>query len=360
MYVKGDRNSTDYYRIYQYLDKLDGKDCKCVYRMQMVGTAYRKWMPVSGKPIYIKILVYLYIYFRRLRDLLCDCVNPPKILILHRGLIGRYMPYSFRFLLKNIVSRGTKLIWDYDDHIVANGEVSQVVFNEIARLSTHFFLTHEYLKSLLPLDCQQKAMILPTTDGDMYHLYTERLEKERLTLLQKEVILVWVATAGNIKFLESIIPILDETASLLYKLKNQKLILKVVCNIPLSCSCENLVVENIHWMRDRAIQEMLKSHIGIMPLIDSEIARGKGGFKLVQYLSIGLPCIGSDVGYNVSVISSDCGFLANCTDDWKEAILRLSDSSLWKSYSKSAFRRWKANFSYEKNLQIWRGFIINS
>lgn len=357
VYVKGDRNSTDYYRIYQYLDKLDGKYCRCVYRLQMGGTAYKKWMPVSDKPFYIKVVVYFYIYFRRLYGLMCDWINPPHVLILHRSLIGRYVPYSFRFLLEKIVSKGTILIWDYDDQIIANGEVSQAVFNKCAKLATHVLVTHDYLKSLLPIAFQDKAIIIPTTDGDMYHLFTEALNKRRLEYLSKRVVLVWVATAGNMIFLESIIAVLDEVACLLRKSDGRELVLKVICNASLPCKCKNLIVENIPWTRTQAIQGMMDSHIGIMPLIDNEVTRGKGGFKLIQYLSIGLPCIGSNVGYNNVVISTECGFLVKNATEWKNAILELSNIALWKSYSISAFHYWESHFSYERNLKVWRNLI---
>ena len=357
VYVKGDRNSTDYYRIYQYLDKLHGEECRCVYRIQMGDKFYRKWMPVSDKPLYIKIFVYLYIYFRRLYGLLNDWIYVPDIVVLHRGLIGRYMPYSFRILLKSIISRGAKLIWDYDDHIMANNEVSKFTFNEFANLSSHVLITHDYLKSLLPIYCQSKAIKLPTTDGDMYNLFSPKINEERLSLLDKQVNLVWVATGRNIRFLKSIVPVLDKAAHILYESSGRSLILKVICNVPLKCECSLLKIENIPWTRQNAIQGMIESHIGLMPLADSEFTRGKGGFKLVQYLSIGLPCIGSDVGYNHSVVSADCGFVVQTNKDWITAILKLSDTSLWESYSKCAFSRWRHLFSYEKNLEVWRCLI---
>lgn len=357
VYVKGDRNSTDYYRIYQYLDKLDNKDYKCVYHVQMDGKSYQKWMPVSNKPIYIKIVVYLSIYFRRLFDLMRDWLNPPQILVLHRGLIGRYVPYSFRFLLKRITARGTRLIWDYDDHIIANGEVPQAVFNECAELASHILVTHDFLKALLPPSCQHKAIIIPTTDGDMYPLYSKELNKTRLEQLRKNVILVWVATKRNLRFLKPVMPALDKAARTLMELDGRKLKLKVICNAPLEGEYENIIVENIPWTRERAIHGMMESHIGIMPLIDSEITRGKGGFKLIQYLSIGLPCIGSDVGYNKTVISSECGSLVKDERGWEDAIMRFSNLSLWQIYSESAFRHWNENFSFEKNLYTWKQII---
>ena len=169
--------------------------------------------------------------------------------------------------------------------------------------------------------------------------------------------MVWVATRTNLLFLKKIMPALDKAARTLIELDGRKLKLKVICNAPLEGKYENITVENIPWTRDRAIHGMMESHIGIMPLIDCETTRGKGGFKLIQYLSIGLPCIGSDVGYNKTVISSECGSLVKNERDWEDAIMRFSNLSLWQIYSEFAFRHWNENFSFEKNLDTWKQII---
>ena len=359
IYVKGDRNSTDYYRIYQYFDKINSGECVCKYRIQLGNKLYRKWMPIADKPLLIKVFAFFYIYFRRLWSLLVDFVFVPDIIVLHRSFIGRFMPYSFRLLLRGIILRGAKLIWDFDDHIVANGEVSQRTFDFFSKSASCVLVTHDYLKSLLHTSFQNKVVILPTTDGDMYNLFTKDVTKTRCQLLHEKVILVWVATKRNMRFLKPIVPILDQAAKLLYELDGRKLVLKVICNDKLECSSMNLIVDNICWTRQAAIDGMLNAHIGIMPLLDNEFTRGKGGFKLIQYLSIGLPCIGSDVGYNSSVISRDCGFLPKDEVEWVQDIIKLSNITTWKSYSECAYYHWLNNFSFEKNLKIWEN-LINS
>ena len=54
---------------------------------------------------------------------------------------------------------------------------------------------------------------------------------------------------------------------------------------------------------------MLISHIGIMPLKDTEYTKGKCAFKAIQYMSAGLPVIISPVGLNNEVINhGESGF----------------------------------------------------
>lgn len=361
MYVKGDRNSPAYYRIYQYFDKIENIDF-CYHTMMSIKMQNR-YMPISQQPIFIKIWVYMHIYFRMLFSLLKDFFCLPDVLIVHRRIISKYMPFSFRFLLGRMVRRGVPLFWDFDDHIIDNGEVSHSTFNLYAKYATRITVTHKYLKELIPMECQNKVHILPTTDGDMYKIFqSEDINRKRIESLDKGIVnLVWVATSVNLKYLEGIIGELDRTARVLKEQRNKALHLKVICNAPLLAKCSWLKVENIKWTREAAITGMKESHIGIMPLEDTAFTRGKGGFKLVQYLSIGLPCIGSNVGFNRKIITCDCGFLIETgySIGWKDAILQLSDITVWEEYSQNAFKRWNAEFSYLDNLSFWKQLLVN-
>ncbi|RYD26326.1 MAG: glycosyltransferase, partial [Lysobacteraceae bacterium] len=70
-----------------------------------------------------------------------------------------------------------------------------------------------------------------------------------------------------------------------------------------------------------SVQEM---DIGIMPLPDERWARGKCGYKLIQYMACGLPTIASPVGVNADiVVAGETGFLARDATEWVAALERL-------------------------------------
>ncbi len=81
--------------------------------------------------------------------------------------------------------------------------------------------------------------------------------------------------------------------------------------------------EFVKWSPDTVLDVMSRFTIGIMPLEDNEFTRGKCGFKLVQYLAMGKPVIGSDVGVNKSIIGR-CGIAVGPDEtDWSNAISSL-------------------------------------
>jgi glycosyltransferase involved in cell wall biosynthesis len=66
--------------------------------------------------------------------------------------------------------------------------------------------------------------------------------------------------------------------------------------------------------------------VGIMPLNDNEFNKGKCGYKLLQYLSCGIPAIATPVGVNKNILENYCvGIAAKKTDDWISALYTLKD-----------------------------------
>ena len=358
-YVKGDADTPDYYRIHQYLNSIGGLNVN--YHLMLPARLYHKYVPIREHHILIVVVLFLFVYIRTVLALAKDVLMPPDVLVVNRRIMPNRAFFPVWPLLSLIGRNGrTTIIWDFDDDIVRLGECSEHDFQKMSVCAAHIIVTHEHLASLVDASCQSKIIILPTTDGDMYRIVQkEQMKTERLQTLKDNVILVWVATSLNLPFLESAIGQLDQAAETVSNQKGKTLILKVVCNAPLKHQCRHLKVENIKWTRDVAIESMCKAHIGIMPLLNTEIAHGKGGFKLVQYLSVGLPCIATDIGYNHKVVNASCGQLIppDSPGFWTEAIMRLSDKDTWLRSSECAFRTWEENFSFEKNLAVWEHLL---
>lgn len=78
------------------------------------------------------------------------------------------------------------------------------------------------------------------------------------------------------------------------------------------------------WREDREVADIQDMDIGIMPLTDDPWARGKCGYKLIQYMACGLPTIASPVGVNVDLADGDkAGLLATTGQEWEVALAEL-------------------------------------
>lgn len=95
---------------------------------------------------------------------------------------------------------------------------------------------------------------------------------------------------------------------------------------------KNFEVEGVNiignkWSLKSEVELLSHFDIGIMPLIDNEWSRGKGGYKILQYMAMGIPSVVSPVGINKElIIDGENGFLASDSKEWVEKLNYLIEN----------------------------------
>lgn len=140
----------------------------------------------------------------------------------------------------------------------------------------------------------------------------------------------WTGTFSTLFYLEEIIPVLQ-------KIQELKPVPFVVIAdkdpiLPLK------YYEYIKWDRENEREQLLMLNIGLMPLEDTELAKGKCGFKAIQYMALGIPAIVADVGVNTEIVDhGKNGFVCHTVRDWETFILKLiEDASLRETMGRNA------------------------
>jgi glycosyltransferase involved in cell wall biosynthesis len=124
----------------------------------------------------------------------------------------------------------------------------------------------------------------------------------------------WIGSPSTAPYLLQIAPALREA--------NQKIPFELVV-IGAQIELEGLSVRCKAWSEATEIQEIQQFDIGIMPLPDDPWARGKCGYKLIQYMACGVAVIGSPVGVNREIVSAAVGFAPESSEAWQDALLSL-------------------------------------
>ncbi len=105
------------------------------------------------------------------------------------------------------------------------------------------------------------------------------------------------------------------------------------------------------WSEAGEVSQIQQMDIGLMPLTDTPWARGKCGYKLIQYMACGVPVIASPVGVNREIVEHGVnGFLAGSDAEWQEALDRLlTDSALRRTMGAAGRRKVEERYS----LHVW-------
>jgi glycosyltransferase involved in cell wall biosynthesis len=80
-------------------------------------------------------------------------------------------------------------------------------------------------------------------------------------------------------------------------------------------------VDYLPWSPQAEVEGLARMSVGIMPLADDEISRGKCSFKMLQYMASGLPVVVSPVGANADILElGELGWPARALEDWPSAL----------------------------------------
>lgn len=343
-------NPSGYYRIYQYTSNI--KNCDFTYRELVPDKIYYTYH--FNNNFYNKIRYIVCIFIRSIYYLGIDSLKRDWTVIINREICPRKCLLLQRMFLIQMCKKN-RIIWDIDDDILAGREISQVEWDIIQEHSHSIIVSSPYLSKLIKEKDRKKISLLNTTDGDFQ--YTKSLLDNRVISMKNTLKLVWIATSSNIMSLKYVLVELDEFAMKLKKKSGSQVILCCVCNKSVLEKVNYLKIENVEWSRKKALLALQEAHIGIMPLIDNEFSRGKGGFKLIQYMAAGLPVVASPVGINNEIVKDNVGKLPRM-GEWSNAIDSIcSSAETWKEYSENSRKEWENNYSYEKTLESWMEWL---
>ena len=108
-------------------------------------------------------------------------------------------------------------------------------------------------------------------------------------------------------------------------------------------------VDSVPWSLDREVELFNTCDVGVYPLPDDDWARGKCGFKAIQFMACGVPVVASPVGVNREIIADGVnGFLASTAAEWQGKLARLvSDTALRTRLAAAARRTIQERYSLD-------------
>ena len=278
------------------------------------------------------------------RFMLMFKLRSADVIFIHReaSMIG---PPIFEWIIAKILRK--KYIYDFDDAIwLPNYSATNAKFQrlkaygkvkKIMKWAHAISAGNDYLKEFAS-QFNPNVMVIPTTI-DLEHVHN------RLTNHQVEIpVIGWTGTHTTMNYLDELVPILQELE------KTHTFIFRVISNQSPSFSLNCL--EFVKWNKETEIEDLARINIGVMPLTDTIWAKGKCGFKGLQYMALEIPSVMSPVGVNTTIIEHGInGFLCSTPEEWKQTlILLLENEDLRTEIGKKGFQTVKERYSVEANL----------
>lgn len=220
---------------------------------------------------------------------------------------------------------GKKIIYDFDDAIwipktsQANSIATKLKatwkVGKICKWAHVVTVGNDYLGSYAAKHLGQSSIVKIPTVVDTVNRYN------CLKQHQEGVLTIgWTGSHSTLFYLDSILPVIRELQESLD-----------FCFLVIADKKPALDLKNwkfIPWNEQTEIADLAKIDIGIMPLLPDEWSEGKCGFKLIQYMALGIPAVSSDVGVNNKIIDHKVnGFICHNDDDWKSGIVALYESA---------------------------------
>jgi len=220
---------------------------------------------------------------------------------------------STRVTLEPFLKR--PLVLDIDDAIYLHRHGKPA--RRLAELSDMIVCGNDYLAEWFG-QWNKNVTVIPTAvDSERFTPRVEHGQRDKATVIG------WIGTSSNLKYLTSI-----ESAIAQVMGQWPRTRLSVVCDrAPRFRAIPPERLEFHHWSEQTEVSLIQAMDIGLMPMEDTLWARGKCAFKMLQYMSCGLPVVVSPVGMNAEVLSmGDVGFRATTASDWVEGLTLLLEN----------------------------------
>ncbi|MFD3002088.1 glycosyltransferase family 4 protein [Pontibacter toksunensis] len=243
-----------------------------------------------------------------------------------------------------------KIIFDFDDAIWLPNTTSENNWaaklkwhhktGSICRWSHKISSGNGYLRNYA-LKYNPEVVLLPSV------LDTENHYNEQKKQHTQEVVIGWIGSHSTVPYLQLLEPVLQRLEQQ-YKFK-----LYVIADKAPQLQLKSL--EFKVWQKETEVQELLQFNIGLMPLPETEWAKGKCAFKALQYMALGIPAVVSGVGANVqAVVHGTSGYICTTEQEWYKHLETLFLNPEMRSSMGGAGQAWvRQHYSLQAHRQTF-------
>lgn len=260
-------------------------------------------------------------------------------------------PPVFEWVIAKLLRK--KIIYDFDDAIWMTDKLNESWIEKTIRWrskvgyicswSYRISCGNDYLCDFAQ-QFNPNVTLNPTTIDTEYLFDNEIASQQRG--LNPTVVIGWTGSHSTLKYLKLVEPVLQQ-------LENQYSTIRILVIADKKPDLNLKGLDFLRWNKESEVPDLQKIDIGIMPLPDDDWTKGKCGFKALQYMSIGVPCVVSPVGVNTTIVDHGVnGYWASSDSEWLEYLSNLiKDSSLRKQMGVIGKKKVSDQYSVKSNAE---------
>lgn len=233
-----------------------------------------------------------------------------------------------------------RMIFDMDDSIMFDGRgeyrrrqmsrFDAMISNVDGVICGNQFLYEQAIQSKRRAGRFVPIWILPTAINT--ERFTPGIEKNNDT---KKVTIGWTGSQSTNGYLNAVFPQLAQVEG--------NVELKIISNTTRGFNFKllgSMPYRYTNWSAESEVAETAEFDIGLMPLPDDNLTRGKCGCKLLQYMALGIPAVCSGIGVNRDIVQQGRnGFIPETNEQWTSTLTQLAADPALRSRVGAAGRR---------------------
>lgn len=333
------------YRVEQYVPYLENNGIKCVIRPFISAKFYKI---LYKKGLYFKkILYFIQSSIQRFSDIVLAIRSDLIFIHLEAFPLG---PPFLEYIFAKVLHK--KIIYDLDDAIYMGNTSSANNFlkylkcpskiKKIIKISSHVIACNEYLASYAEKYNNNVTVIHTSVDTEKF----KPVNREK----KENIVIGWMGSHSTAKYL-------SELKDVFFKLgAKYKFTVKIIgAGEGYDFEIPGVNVVKLDWSLKDEIAQFQSFDVGVYPLPENEWTKGKTGFKTIQYMSVGIPCVVSDVGANKDIIEDGVnGYLVRTEEEWIEKLSKLiKDPSLRREIGIAGRKTVEQKFSVKTNALMY-------
>jgi glycosyltransferase involved in cell wall biosynthesis len=263
----------------------------------------------------IVVILKLFLYSKRY-----------NVIFVQKVILPKTIWSILKALNKNIV-------FDFDDAIYLHRDI-EYILKDAASVITSNIKLHGFVS---------KSVSGYNKRNVHYLMSPVSVNNQVLPAREDSVTLGWIGSPETSRYLYTVLPVLKEL-----KNKFQNLSIEFM-GADREERLESLGANIREWSIEGQEKCLENMDIGIMPLENDEWSWAKAGYKLLLYMSKGIPCVASPVGVNNDLITNgETGYLAETREEWSDRLsLMIKDASLRRKMGEKGRERAEKYYSYK-------------